>query len=106
MTGARALPTLVLVLATAASVHAAPADGRERLRLDRGWRFALGHASDPLRDFGHGTGYFSYLAKTGFGDGPASPFFDDRFPPIPFYSGTPWFLPVVGAFYRMKDWIQ
>ncbi len=54
------------------------APGRERTSLDRGLRFALGHATDPERDFGHGTGYFSYLAKTGFGDGPASPEFDDR----------------------------
>ncbi len=52
--------------------------GRERTSLDRGFRFALGHASDPERDFGLGTGYFSYLAKAGFGDGPASPEFDDR----------------------------
>ena len=74
----RVFSTLVLVVATAASVDATPPGGRERLRLDRGWRFALGHASDPVRDFGHGTGYFSYLAKTGFGDGPASPLFDDR----------------------------
>jgi beta-galactosidase len=52
--------------------------GRERTSLDRGFRFALGHASDPARDFGHGTSYFSYLAKTGYGDGPADPNFDDR----------------------------
>lgn len=52
--------------------------GRERILFDEGWRFALGHASDPSLDFGHGTGYFSYLAKTGFGDGPAAPSFDDR----------------------------
>jgi beta-galactosidase len=54
------------------------APGRERTSLDRGFRFALGHASDRERDFGHETGYFSHLAKTGFGDGPASPEFDDR----------------------------
>ncbi|MGH7591036.1 MAG: beta-galactosidase, partial [Gemmatimonadales bacterium] len=29
---------------------------RERLLLDFGWRFHLGHASDPARDFGFGTG--------------------------------------------------
>jgi beta-galactosidase len=52
--------------------------GRERSSLDRGFRFALGHASDTDRDFGHGTSYFSYLAKTGYGDGPADPSFDDR----------------------------
>lgn len=59
------------------AAEAAP-PGRERLSLDAGWRFALGHATDPAQDFGHGTGYFSYLAKTGYGDGPASPHFDDR----------------------------
>lgn len=64
-------------LATGSAPAAGPA-GRERLRLDAGWRFALGHAADSARDFGHNTGYFSYLAKTGFGDGPASPQFDDR----------------------------
>lgn len=57
---------------------AEPIAGREQIRFDEGWRFALGHASDPTKDFGHATGFFSYLAKTGFGDGPASPAFDDR----------------------------
>src|SRR5689334_20308305 len=52
--------------------------GRERLSFDTGWRFALGHATEPARDFGFATRYFSYLAKTGYGDGPASPAFDDR----------------------------
>mgnify|MGYP000103174068 FL=1 len=51
---------------------------RERILIDDGWRFALGHATDPARDFGFATGYFSYLAKTGFGDGPADPLYDDR----------------------------
>ena len=51
---------------------------RERLSFDAGWRFALGHATEPARDFGFGTSYFSYLAKTGYGDGPASRAFDDR----------------------------
>lgn len=51
---------------------------RERSLLDSDWHFALGHATDPAKDFGHATRYFSYLAKTGFGDGPASAAFDDR----------------------------
>lgn len=59
----------------AANVHAQP---RERISIDKNWKFALGHATDPAKDFGHGTGYFSYLAKTGFGDGPAAVSFDDR----------------------------
>jgi beta-galactosidase len=51
---------------------------RERIRMDAGWRFALGHAFDAGRDFGNGTGYFSWFAKAGYGDGPAVPGFDDR----------------------------
>ncbi len=76
----RSLLLLLLVCpAGALAKSAAPADSlRERTSLDEGWRFALGHASDTTRDFGHATGYFSYLTKTGFGDGPASVAFDDR----------------------------
>jgi len=46
--------------------------------IDKNWSFAFGHLYDTDKDFGHATGYFSYLAKTGFGDGPAAPGFDDR----------------------------
>ncbi|WP_457072146.1 beta-galactosidase GalA [Hymenobacter sp. UYAg731] len=52
--------------------------GREHLLMDFGWRFAYGHPSDAKQDFDNGTGYFSYLAKTGYGDGAAAPGFDDR----------------------------
>lgn len=52
--------------------------GRERLLMDFGWRFAFGHACDTDKDFNHATGYFSYFAKAGYGDGPASANFDDR----------------------------
>ena len=71
---------LAVLIAPAVGVAAETASGspRERLLMDSGWRFALGHPSDPARDFDHATRYFSYLAKTGFGDGPADPAFDDR----------------------------
>jgi len=51
---------------------------RERLLMDSGWRFAFGHPSDAQKDFNTGTGYFSCLAKTGYGDGAAAANFDDR----------------------------
>jgi beta-galactosidase len=51
---------------------------REKLLMDFGWRFAFGHATDTKKDFNHATGYFSYLTKTGYGDGPAAKDFDDR----------------------------
>ena len=56
----------------------APNSLRERLSLDFGWRFALGNANDPDKDFGFGKlrreGTF---AKAGRADGPAAPRFDD-----------------------------
>ena len=51
---------------------------RERLLMDFGWRFALGNACDPNKDFGYGKlrreGTF---AKAGRVDGPAAIKFDD-----------------------------
>ena len=47
---------LIMTVATAQSV-------RETIRLDKGWKFKLGHAVDPQKDFGCGTEYFNYLTK-------------------------------------------
>ena len=50
---------------------------RERLSLDRGWRFHLGHAGDPARDFDFGITRATY-AKSGDVETPvALPTFDD-----------------------------
>jgi len=32
--------------------------------------------------------------------------FDDALRPVPLYGGTPWFLPIVGAYYRLKDFVE
>ena len=48
MAGAEAQPQAG---APAAGVAAAAGAGRERLLLDFGWRFHLGHASDAAQDF-------------------------------------------------------
>jgi len=66
-----------LIFGQASDSNAAES-GRERLLMDSGWKFALGHAYDTEKDFKHGTSYFSYFAKTGYGDGPAAQNFDDR----------------------------
>jgi beta-galactosidase len=55
-----------------------PPPTRERLLMDFGWRFSFGHPYDAQKDFGTGTGYFSYLTKAGYGDGAAAANFDDR----------------------------
>lgn len=51
---------------------------REHLNIDTGWRFAFGHPYDTKQDFNTGTGYFSWFAKAGYGDGAASANFDDH----------------------------
>ena len=80
--GARGLP-LGIVKARGADAKAAtpsagpdaPESPRERLLLDFGWRFHLGHANDPLRDFGYGRGE-GYM-KTGDFFRPSRPNFND-----------------------------
>jgi glycine/D-amino acid oxidase-like deaminating enzyme len=56
---------------------------------------------------GHGIAMATYLgeliARRMAGEPIEHPLFDDDFQPIPMYSGTPWFLPVVGAYYRIRD---
>ena len=46
------------------------------------------------------------IARRLAGEPIVNPLFDDRFAAIPLYSGTPWFLPLVGAYYQVKDWLQ
>ncbi|KAF0093564.1 MAG: beta-galactosidase [Puniceicoccaceae bacterium 5H] len=67
-----------LVYAPSAQASIAHSESRTRSNIDEDWRFALGHATDKDADWNFATGYFSYLAKTGYGDGPANPLFDDR----------------------------
>jgi len=59
---------------------------------------------------GHGVAMATYLgeliARRIAGEPIEHPLFDDRFAPIPLYSGTPWFLPLVGAYYRVRDWLE
>jgi glycine/D-amino acid oxidase-like deaminating enzyme len=59
---------------------------------------------------GHGVAMATHLgeaiARRIAGEQITHPFFDDRFAAIPMYSGTPWFLPLVGAYYQVKDWLQ
>lgn len=73
-------------------------------RLD-GLFFALGYG-------GHGVAMATYLgarvAATIAGEKVDSPFADLPFPGAPFglYNGTPWFLPLVGLWYKFLDWIR
>ena len=52
---------------------------REVIRLDDGWKFAFGNASEPTKDFGCGTEYFNYLTKAAsiHNEGPYAMKFND-----------------------------
>src|SRR5882762_3316448 len=52
---------IICLLALAGTGHAQSV--RQRLTFDEGWKFHLGHATDPHRDFNYGIA--NILAKTG-----------------------------------------
>jgi len=58
---------------------------------------------------GHGIAMATWLGdaigRLAGGERLEHPLLKDPFPSIPFYSGTPWFLPIVGAYYKVKDWL-
>jgi glycine/D-amino acid oxidase-like deaminating enzyme len=61
---------------------------------------------------GHGVAMATYMgalmARRIAGETVDHPLFDedDRFPSIPFYRGTPWFLPLANAYFKLKDWLE
>lgn len=59
---------------------------------------------------GHGTHMATYMgaimAEVLAGRAELNPWRDFDWPAIPGYFGKPWFLPIVGAYYRYKDLIQ
>ncbi len=75
---ARRMLSAVLVMMLLAS-SALAQSVRERICLNNGWKFALGHAADPQKDFGCGTEYFNYLTKAAsiHNEGPYAPQFND-----------------------------
>ena len=71
---------MVAVLICGTNVVSMKAESvREVVRLDEGWKFTFGNASDPVKDFGCGTEYFNYLTKANsiHNEGPYSIKFDD-----------------------------
>jgi glycine/D-amino acid oxidase-like deaminating enzyme len=92
-------------------------------RVDYAWNGAVGFTRDQLPHAGtspdglhyaagycgHGVAMATYLgaliARRIAGETIAHPLCDRAWPAIPMYRGRPWFLPLVGAYYRMKDWI-
>jgi glycine/D-amino acid oxidase-like deaminating enzyme len=71
-------------------------------RLD-GVHYALGYC-------GHGVALATYLGtRMGMvlaGSGEIPDLGTRRFRAIPLYNGIPWFLPLVGGYYRARDWLD
>ena len=59
---------------------------------------------------GHGVAMGTYLgttiARRMSGDSQRHPLLDRKFPAVPLYRGTPWFLPLASAYYRLLDWLS
>ena len=92
-------------------------------RVDYAWGGSVGFTRDQMPHAGrldgayyaggycgHGIAMATYLgelvARRIAGDPAAHPLLDAPFDAIPLYRGNPWFLPLVGAWYRIKDWLQ
>lgn len=74
------MAAVVLGLALSAGIISAAEGPREKILINNGWKFSLGHASDKNKDFTHGTEYFTYQTKVlsnNGNNGPVSPKFDD-----------------------------
>jgi len=84
-------------------------DGRVAFTFDQmphagvldGIHYALGYG-------GHGVALATWLGAR-MGDALAGagtvPRLTSPFRPVPLYGGTPWFLPLVGGYYRVRDWL-
>ena len=55
MTNMRLKTMLVATVACLFTITLSAQSQRETIRLDKGWKFAFGHAADPQKDFGCGT---------------------------------------------------
>jgi glycine/D-amino acid oxidase-like deaminating enzyme len=93
------------------------------VRLDYAWGGTVAFTRDQLPHAGvldgvhYAAGYCGHgiamatclgeqIARRLAGEQVSSPFVDRDFPAIPIYDGRPWFLPLVGAYYQVKDWLQ
>jgi glycine/D-amino acid oxidase-like deaminating enzyme len=91
------------------------------VRITHGWKGNVAFAFDMLPHVGEHDGVHYALGCNGSGvvtmthlgrvaagrilgrDNRASAFARLPFPTVPFYGGTPWFMPAVTAWYRLRD---
>jgi glycine/D-amino acid oxidase-like deaminating enzyme len=93
-----------------------------RVRIDYCWGGVIDLTADRLPRAGEHHGLFYAMGYSGHGaqmsvhmgnrmaavmsgDAAANPLRDLTWPPVPGHFGPPWFMPFVGAYYRVKDLI-
>jgi glycine/D-amino acid oxidase-like deaminating enzyme len=93
------------------------------VRVDHCWGGTIDLTADRLPRAGehdglyHAMGYSGHgvqmathmgrqMAEVMGGNAAANPFADLAWPAIPGHLGKPWFLPMVGAWYRVQDWLH
>jgi glycine/D-amino acid oxidase-like deaminating enzyme len=94
-----------------------------RVRIDYCWGGVIDLTADRLPRAGEHDGLFyamgfsghgaqmsvhmgQVMAKVLVGDAAANPFRALPWPAIPGHFGPPWFMPFVGAWYRLQDWLH
>jgi glycine/D-amino acid oxidase-like deaminating enzyme len=94
-----------------------------RVRIDYCWGGVIDLTADRLPRAGEHDGLFyamgfsghgtqmsvhmgQEMAKILAGDAAANPFRTLPWPAIPGHFGPPWFMPFVGAWYRLQDWLH
>jgi glycine/D-amino acid oxidase-like deaminating enzyme len=79
-----------------------PVDHLPHAGCYEGIHYAMGYC-------GHGVALATYLgARMGevlAGSGEVPDLGTDRFRAVPLFYGVPWFLPLVGGYYRIRDWV-
>ena len=93
------------------------------LRVDYAWSGNVAFTRDQLPHAGRSDGAYyaggycghgiamathlgALVARLLAGEAIEHPLLGQEFPAIPLYRGRPWFLPLVGAYYRLKDWLE
>jgi glycine/D-amino acid oxidase-like deaminating enzyme len=94
-----------------------------RVAIDYCWGGIVDLTADRLPRAGEHDGLFYAMGYSGHGaqmavhlgqqmaavmagDAAANPFRDLAWPAIPGHFGPPWFMPFVGAYYRLQDWLH
>ena len=79
------------------------ADRLPRAGEHRGMYYSTGYSGHGVQMSVH---MGQVMADVMAGRPEGNPWRDLTWPAVPGHFGKPWFLPVVGAYYRMRDWLQ